>query len=93
MSGRNLPYRHFLGDGHVIHATGEEGKTTISYMNEYWKEHFTGAKRFDDLTISYDNEVVFEASQLLGTEYELGGASPEEGFDTGVSFNMYTKKV
>lgn len=73
----------YLGDDHIIHATGEEGETTISYMNEYWKEHFTGVKRFDDLTIQYDDGAVFEAYQLLGTEYHLGGASPEQGFDTG----------
>ncbi|MFB5662202.1 NlpC/P60 family protein [Alteribacillus sp. HJP-4] len=73
----------YLGDDHFAHATGEEGETTISYMNDYWKEHFTGAKRFDDLSINYDNEAVYEAYQLIGTDYELGGASPEEGFDTG----------
>ncbi|SFE60797.1 NlpC/P60 family protein [Alteribacillus iranensis] len=73
----------YLGEDHVIHATGEEGETTISYMNEYWKEHFTGVKRFDDLSVSFENEAVFEAYQLLGTEYQLGGDSPEEGFDTG----------
>ncbi|SDJ27367.1 NlpC/P60 family protein, partial [Alteribacillus bidgolensis] len=81
----------YLGDDHVIHATGEEGETTISYMNGYWKEHFTGVKRFNDLTIPYDNEAILEASQLLGTEYELGGASPEEGFDTG-GFVQYVYK-
>ena len=73
----------YLGDDYIVHATGEEGQTTISYMSEYWRDHFTGAKRFDDLTIQYDNDAVFEAHQLVGTEYTLGGTTPDEGFDTG----------
>ncbi|WP_176330391.1 NlpC/P60 family protein [Oceanobacillus rekensis] len=73
----------YLGDDYIIHATGEEGQTTISYMSEYWRDHFTGAKRFDDLAIQYDNDAVFEAHQLVGTEYTLGGSTPDEGFDTG----------
>ncbi|MFB4165081.1 NlpC/P60 family protein [Alteribacillus sp. JSM 102045] len=81
----------YLGDNHIIHATGEEGQTTISYMSEYWRDHFIGAKRFDDLTINYENDAVFEAYQLLGTEYNLGGNTPEEGFDTG-SFVQYVYK-
>ncbi|RNA66850.1 NlpC/P60 family protein [Alteribacter keqinensis] len=82
----------YLGDDHIVHATGEEGETTISYMNEYWKAHFTGVKRFDDLTIQYDNGAVFEAYNLLGTEYNLGGASPEQGFDTGGLVQYVYKK-
>lgn len=73
----------YLGDDYMIHATGEEGQTTISYMSEYWREHFTGAKRFRDLAIQYDNDAVFEAHELVGTEYTLGGTTPDEGFDTG----------
>nr|WP_273842271.1 NlpC/P60 family protein [Halalkalibacter alkalisediminis] len=61
-------------------------------MNEYWKKHFTGVKRFDDLTLQYDNEAVFEAYQVLGTEYSLGGASPEQGFDTGGLVQYVYKK-
>ncbi|EZH67767.1 hypothetical protein DH09_07520 [Bacillaceae bacterium JMAK1] len=73
----------YLGEDYIIHATGEEGQTTISYMSDYWRDHFTGAKRFDDLTIQYDNEAIFEAYQLLGTDYKQGGTAPDDGFDTG----------
>lgn len=73
----------YLGDDYIIHATGEEGQTTISYMSEYWRDHFTGAKRFDDLAIQYDNDAVYESYQLVGTEYTQGGSTPEAGFDTG----------
>ncbi|UJL47173.1 C40 family peptidase [Virgibacillus sp. NKC19-16] len=73
----------YLGEDYIIHATGGEGQTTISYMSEYWRDHFTGAKRFQDLAIQYDNDVVYEAYQLLGTEYTPGGSAPDEGFDTG----------
>ncbi|MBO0589245.1 NlpC/P60 family protein [Sporosarcina sp. E16_8] len=78
----------YLGEDYIIHATGEEGQTTISYMSEYWRDHFTGAKRFQDLAIQYHNDAVYEAYQLLGTEYTLGGSTPDEGFDTG-SFVQY----
>ncbi|MBB6449943.1 cell wall-associated NlpC family hydrolase [Geomicrobium halophilum] len=73
----------YLGEDYIVHATGEEGQTTISYMSEYWRDHFTGAKRFEDLAIQYDNDAVYEAYQLLGTEYNQGGSTPGEGFDTG----------
>ncbi|MED1603207.1 NlpC/P60 family protein [Alkalihalophilus marmarensis] len=73
----------YLGDNYMIHATGEEGMTTISYMNSYWREHFTGVKRFDDLSVQLDHPAVYEAYQVLGSPYQLGGADPEQGFDTG----------
>ncbi|WP_368505416.1 NlpC/P60 family protein [Alkalihalophilus sp. As8PL] len=73
----------YLGDDYMIHATGEEGMTTISYMNSYWREHFTGVKRFDDLSVRLDNPAIYEAYQVLGSPYQLGGAHPDQGFDTG----------
>ncbi|KZE39678.1 hypothetical protein AV656_15790 [Bhargavaea cecembensis] len=81
----------YLGEDYIVHATGEEGQTTISYMSEYWRDHFTGAKRFNDLAIQYDNDAVYEAYKLLGTEYTLGGSTPDEGFDTG-GFVQYVYK-
>ncbi|WP_082235425.1 C40 family peptidase [Halobacillus massiliensis] len=81
----------YLGDDYIAHATGEEGQTTISYMSEYWRDHYTGAKSFDDTAIQYENEAVYEAHQLTGTKYTQGGVSPEEGFDTG-GFVQYVYK-
>ncbi|MFG6150251.1 C40 family peptidase [Halobacillus sp. B23F22_1] len=82
----------YLGNDYIVHATGEEGETTISYMSEYWRDHYTGAKNFDDIAIQYENEAVYEARQLVGTKYNQGGVSPEEGFDTG-GFVQYVYDV
>ncbi|WP_431805051.1 C40 family peptidase [Halobacillus andaensis] len=73
----------YLGNDYIVHATGEEGQTTISYMSKYWRDHYTGAKSFDDIAIQYESEAVYEALQLVGTKYTQGGESSEEGFDTG----------
>ncbi|ADC49387.1 C40 family peptidase, poly gamma glutamate hydrolase [Alkalihalophilus pseudofirmus OF4] len=73
----------YLGQNYMVHASGDEGETTISYIASYWQERMTGAKRFDDLTLRLDHPVVQKASVLLGTPYVLGADEPETGFDTG----------
>ncbi|GAK11041.1 NLP/P60 family protein [Geomicrobium sp. JCM 19039] len=83
----------YLGDDYIVHATGEEGQTTISHMTQYWRDHFTGAKRFDDLTISFENDIVYEAFQQVGLDYLAGGSSPDEGFDTGGLVQYVFKKA
>lgn len=73
----------YLGKNYMVHASGDEGETTISYIASYWQERMTGVKRFDDLTLRLDHPVVQKASVLLGTPYALNGMDPETGFDTG----------
>ncbi|MDR5658822.1 NlpC/P60 family protein [Serpentinicella sp. ANB-PHB4] len=70
----------YLGNNYMIHATGDEGLTTISYLGEYWMEHYTGVKRFDALSLRLDNPVVEEAYKNLGVSY-LAGGNTEAGFD------------
>lgn len=54
---------------------------------------FHWAKRFDDLTISFENDVVYEAFQLLGSDYQSGGNNSNEGFDTGGLVQYVFKKA
>ncbi|TMW71868.1 C40 family peptidase [Alteribacter natronophilus] len=70
----------YLGDRFFIHASGEEGETTISYLGDSWMHHFTGVRRFDDLSADMEIEPVREAIGLLGTEYRKKGKSPRKGF-------------
>ncbi|WP_051314823.1 C40 family peptidase [Alteribacter aurantiacus] len=71
----------YLGDRFFIHASGEEGKTTISYLGESWMKHFTGVKRFDHLKVDREHPIVDRAYQLLNIPYEKKGKSPNSGFD------------
>jgi cell wall-associated NlpC family hydrolase len=71
-----------LGEGYFIHASGSEGKVSLGFLSSYWKSYITGIRRFDDLTLSLENPIVFEAAKHIGTPYVSGGESPQ-GFDTG----------
>lgn len=47
--GQNKGISHtgiYLGNNYMIHASGDEGKTTISYLGQYWMNRFVGLKRF-----------------------------------------------
>ncbi|SDZ49278.1 Cell wall-associated hydrolase, NlpC family [Evansella caseinilytica] len=80
----------YLGDHFFIHASGEEGKTTISYLGEQWLNYFTGVKRFDQLKLTEDHPAVSNANELLNIEYTKGGAAPEEGFDySGLVYYLF----
>ncbi|MDQ0255835.1 cell wall-associated NlpC family hydrolase [Evansella vedderi] len=71
----------YLGDNFFIHASSEEGETTISYLGEYWKKYLTGVKRFNHLQVNSDNTKVQRAYELLNISYKENGASPDEGFN------------
>ncbi|NEU30210.1 bifunctional murein DD-endopeptidase/murein LD-carboxypeptidase [bacterium LRH843] len=72
----------YLGNNYMVHASGEEGETTISYISEYWQDKYTGVKRFDELSLRLDIPVIEEASKHIGVQYTKNGTSPSTGFDT-----------
>ncbi|WP_078592854.1 C40 family peptidase [Evansella clarkii] len=72
----------YLGEGLMIHASRTEAKTQISYLNDYWNDNYTGARRYDSMSLQGEHPVVQEAASLLYTPFESGGTSPDEGFNT-----------
>lgn len=80
----------YLGDRFFIHASGEEGETTISYLGDFWLRYFTGVRRFDNLKIETDKSVVEKAYKLLNIPYASAGKHPEEGFNySGLIYFVY----
>ncbi|MBM7096257.1 C40 family peptidase [Bacillus sp. H-16] len=71
----------YLGERFFIHASGEEGETTISYLGDSWMRHFTGVKRFDRLQVNRNHPIVDKAYGLLNVPYHRKGSSPEKGFN------------
>lgn len=67
----------YLGNNYVIHASGDEGMTTISYLGQYLMDCSIVVKRFDSLSLRLDSRVVEEAYKALGTPYLAGGNTPE----------------
>jgi len=72
----------YAGNGFMIHASRTEAMTQISYINDYWDDSFTSVKRYDGLTLNEEYPVVKEAARHLYIDFETGGSSPEEGFNT-----------
>lgn len=70
----------YLGNNYVIHASGDEGMTTISYFGQSLMDRFMKVKRFDSLNLRFDSKVVEEAYKTLGAPYLVGG-NTLEGFD------------
>ncbi|MEM5768132.1 MAG: NlpC/P60 family protein, partial [Bacillota bacterium] len=70
----------YLGDNYVIHASGDEGMTTISYLGQSLMDRYLSVKRFDSLSLRLDYKVVEDAYKTLGAPYLAGGNTPE-GFD------------
>ncbi|SNS74056.1 Cell wall-associated hydrolase, NlpC family [Anaerovirgula multivorans] len=81
----------YLGNNYMIHASGDEGMTTISYLGQYWMNHYTGVKRFDSLSLRLDSKIVEEAYKTLGIPY-LAGGNTKEGFDHS-GFLQYVMKA
>jgi cell wall-associated NlpC family hydrolase len=81
----------YLGNNYIIHASGDEGMTTISYLGKYLKDRFLAVKRFDSLSLRLDSRVVEEAYKTLGTPYLVGG-NTLEGFDYS-GFIQYVMKT
>ncbi|SDN76015.1 C40 family peptidase [Alkalicoccus daliensis] len=71
----------YVGNNFMIHASRTEEMTQISFLNDYWSENFTGAKRFDDMTLDGAAPAVEEAASHLNIPYASGGNHPEEGFN------------
>ncbi|MDR5658827.1 C40 family peptidase [Serpentinicella sp. ANB-PHB4] len=80
----------YLGDNYMIHASGDERETTISYLCSYWMDKFTGVKRFDAMSIRLDHPIVAEAYKHLGAPYLIGGNN-NNGFNTS-GFVQYVMK-
>ncbi|ATW25797.1 C40 family peptidase [Candidatus Formimonas warabiya] len=70
----------YLGNNYIIHASGDEGMTTISYLGQYLMDRYLEVKRFDSLSLRRDSRVVEEAYKTLGIPY-LAGGNTIEGFD------------
>ncbi|GAB6085078.1 C40 family peptidase [Alkaliphilus crotonatoxidans] len=81
----------YLGNNYMVHASGDEGMTTISYLGEYWMNYYTGVKRFDALNLRLDCKIVEEAYKVLGIPY-LAGGNTKEGFDHS-GFLQYIMKA
>ncbi|PYZ92714.1 gamma-glutamyl hydrolase [Salipaludibacillus keqinensis] len=72
----------YVGNNFMIHASRTEEMTQISYLNDYWNDAFTGAKRFDEMSLNGEYPIVQEAAKHLNVPFESGGSNPEEGFNT-----------
>ncbi|MBB6218343.1 cell wall-associated NlpC family hydrolase [Anaerosolibacter carboniphilus] len=81
----------YLGNNYIIHASGDEGMTTISYLGPYWLGRLAVVKRFDSLSLRLDSKVVEEAYKTLGIPY-LAGGNTKEGFDYS-GFIQYVMKA
>jgi cell wall-associated NlpC family hydrolase len=81
----------YLGGNYVIHAFGDEGKITISYLGKALMDRYLEVKRFDSLSLRLDYKVVEEAYKTLGAPYLAGGNTPE-GFDYS-GFIQYVMKA
>jgi len=81
----------YLGNNYIIHASGDEGMTTISYLGPYWQDRLAVVKRFDSLSLRLDSKVVEEAYKALGVPY-LAGGNTKEGFDYS-GFIQYVMKA
>ncbi|KAB3535247.1 bifunctional murein DD-endopeptidase/murein LD-carboxypeptidase [Alkaliphilus pronyensis] len=81
----------YLGNNYIIHASGDEGMTTISYLGKYLLERYAVIKRFDSLSLRLDSRVVEEAYKTLGVGYVAGG-NTIEGFDYS-GFLQYVMKA
>lgn len=73
----------YVGNNFMIHASRTEGMTQISLLNDYWSDHFTGVKRFDDMSLNSEAPAVSEGSNYLNVSYSADGDHPEEGFSPG----------
>ncbi|MBZ2174661.1 C40 family peptidase [Schnuerera sp. xch1] len=81
----------YLGNNYVIHASGDEGIVTISYLGQHLLDRYLMTKRFDSLSLELDSKIVEEAYELLGIPY-LKGGNTKEGFDYS-GFLQYVMKV
>ncbi len=81
----------YLGNNYIIHASGDEGMTTISYLGQNLQDRFKAVKRFDSLSLRMDFRVVEEAYKTLGIPY-LAGGNTIEGFDYS-GFIQYIMKT
>lgn len=81
----------YLGNNYIIHASGDEGITTISYLGQNLLDRFQVVKRFDSLSLRLDFRVVEEAYKTLGVPY-LAGGNTIEGFDYS-GFIQYVMKA
>lgn len=81
----------YLGNNYMIHASGDEGMTTISYLGSYWMNRYVGTKRFDSLSLRLDSKAVEEAYKTLGVRY-LAGGNTIEGFNHS-GFLQYVMKA
>lgn len=81
----------YLGNNYVIHASGDEGMTTISYLGQYLLDRYIVVRRFDSLSLRLNSRVVEEAYKTLGVRY-LAGGNTKEGFDHS-GFVQYVMKA
>ena len=81
----------YLGNNYIIHASGDEGITTISYLGQNLLDRLAVVKRFDSLSLRLDSKVVEEAYETLGIRY-LAGGNTKEGFNHS-GFIQYVMKA
>ncbi|TEB06184.1 Gamma-DL-glutamyl hydrolase precursor [Pelotomaculum schinkii] len=81
----------YLGNNYIIHASGDEGMTTISYLGQDLLDRLAVVKRFDSLSLRLDSKVVEEAYKTLGIRY-LAGGNTKEGFNHS-GFIQYVMKA
>ncbi|OPX89847.1 MAG: Gamma-DL-glutamyl hydrolase precursor [Pelotomaculum sp. PtaB.Bin104] len=81
----------YLGNNYIIHASGDEGMTTINYLGPYLLDSLAVVKRFDSLSLRLDSKVVEEAYKTLGVRY-LAGGNTKEGYNHS-GFIQYVMKA
>ncbi|WP_333542085.1 C40 family peptidase [Desulforamulus ruminis] len=81
----------YLGNNYIIHASGDEGMTTISYLGQNLLDRLAVVKRFDSLSLRLDSKVVEEAYKTLGIRY-LAGGNTKAGFNHS-GFIQYVMKA
>ncbi len=81
----------YLGNNYIIHASGDEGMTTISYLGQNLLDRLAVVKRFDSLSLRLDSKAVEEAYKTLGIRY-LAGGNTKEGFNHS-GFIQYVMKT
>lgn len=81
----------YLGNNYILHASGDEGTTTISYLGQDLMDQYTVTKRFDSLSLKLYYRVIEEAYKALGVRY-LAGGNTMEGFDHS-GFLQYVMKA